>query len=377
MLDFISYLLNGLSLGCIYALIAVGYTMVYGIIKLINFAHGEFYMFGAVIGYYTLVLVFGGSATGRDLSFFALLTAMLVAGIATGILAVCIERVVYRPLRKAGRIVALLAALGVSLLMQNGGQQTFGAKNRPYPHTFTSQRFPRTHIEPSAVVPSSVADRDVAVVFDIPKDGGRLTLVENIVQRGNPVDASARERLDAIVAQAKKDGCDASVFSYPAVTVTSKDGLILCVLGTISLLLFLLVQHTRFGRAMRAVSHDFDAAALMGIDVNRVIAGTFFIGAFVAGVGGTLGGGMYYNSISPLMGMMPGLKAFVAAVIGGIGSIPGALAGALMLGVSEALVSALLPNGSLYSDALTFSILIIVLLVRPSGILGKPASDKL
>ena len=379
MLDFISYLLDGLSLGCIYALIAVGYTMVYGIIKLINFAHGEFYMFGAFAGYYTLILVFGGSATGRDLSFLALFGAILVAGVSTGILAVIVERFVYRPLRKSGRIVALLAALGVSLLMQNGAQQTFSSKDRSYPHTFTSQRFPRTQIQPESLDPNATtpAERDVSVVFSVPKDGGRLTLVENIVQRGNVLDASARTRLDGILAQAQKDGCDAAVYSFPAVTVTSKDGLILCVLGVITLMLYVLVQHTRFGRAMRAVSHDFDAAALMGIDVNRVITGTFFVGAFVAGVGGTLGGGMYYNSVSPLMGLMLGLKAFVSAVIGGIGSIPGALAGALLLGVSEALVSSMIPQGSLYSDDFTFAILILMLLVRPSGLLGKPASDKL
>ena len=379
MLDFISYLLNGLSLGCIYALIAVGYTMVYGIIKLINFAHGEFYMFGAYAGYFTLVLLFGGSASGRDLSFFALLCAILIAGVSTGILAVIVERLVYRPLRKSGRIVALLAALGVSLLMQNGAQQAFGAKTRPYAHTFTSQRLPRTVIQPNSLVPGTTADRDVSIVFCVPKDGGKLTLVENIVQRGNVFDEPERKRLNEIVAQAAKDECEATVYSYPAVTVTTKDGLILGVLGLVTLALFLLVQHTRFGRAMRAVSHDFDAAALMGIDVDRVITWTFFIGAFVAGIGGTLGGGMYYNSISPLMGLMLGLKAFVSAVIGGIGSIPGALAGALLLGVSEAMVSSMIPHGygSLYSDALTFAILIFVLLVRPSGLLGKPASDKL
>ncbi|MEI6233003.1 MAG: branched-chain amino acid ABC transporter permease [Planctomycetota bacterium] len=379
MLDFISYFLNGLSLGCIYALIAVGYTMVYGIIKLINFAHGEFYMFGAFAGYFTLVLLFGGSATGRDLSFMALFVAILIAGISTGLLAVIVERFVYRPLRKSGRIVALLAALGVSLLMQNGSQQTFGAKTRPYPHTFTSQRIPRTQIQPESLVPDAakLSERDVSVVFTIPKDGGHLTLVENIVQRGNTFDVASQTKLNTILTQAQKDGCDAAVYSYPAVTVTTKDCLIVLVLGTITLFLYMLVQHTRFGRAMRAVSHDFDAAALMGVDVNRVITGTFFIGAFVAGVGGTLGGGMYYNSVAPLMGLMVGLKAFVSAVIGGIGSIPGALAGAMLLGVSEALVSSMIPNGSLYSDAFTFAILIVMLLVRPSGLLGKPASDKL
>ncbi len=171
------------------------------------------------------------------------------------------------------------------------------------------------------------------------------------------------------------------MYRYPPVTIANNYGVIFIALILISAGLYGLVQHTRFGRAMRAVSHDFDAAALMGIDVNRVISGTFFIGAFVAGVGGTLGGGMYYSKIFPLMGVTIGLKAFVAAVIGGIGSIPGALLGALALGIAESLVIAygnwVISGLSLYADAVTFSILILMLLVRPSGILGKPLSDKL
>jgi branched-chain amino acid transport system permease protein len=139
--------------------------------------------------------------------------------------------------------------------------------------------------------------------------------------------------------------------------------------------LFFLVQHTRFGRAMRAVSHDFQAASLMGIDVNRVIAITFFIGAFVAGMGGTLAGGMYYGQAGPLMGLMPGLKAFVAAVFGGIGSIPGALLGGIVLGTSEKLVEAYF--SSLYTDAFTFSLLILMLIVRPSGLLGRASGEKM
>jgi len=371
-IDFINYLLNGLSLGCIYALIAVGYSMVYGIIKLINFAHGEFYMFGAFIGYYVLVTFFGGVANGPDLSFLALFSALVIAGVATGFLAVFIERVVYRPLRSAGRIVALLAALGVSLLMQNAGQQTVGAKDRTFPHTFTFQRFPRSEIKAADVCAGVPAAGDIAIVYKRRTEKGMQTLVENIAMRGNKIDERRCKRIADISSMPESN---AVLYQYPAVTVSNAQGLILIVLIVTAAALYGIVQYTRFGRAMRAVSHDFEGAALMGIDVDRVVAGTFFIGAFVAGVGGTLAGGMYYGQVGPLMGLMPGLKAFVAAVFGGIGSIPGALLGGLLLGTSEKLVEAY--GSSLYSDAFTFAILILVLVVRPSGLLGRPTSEKL
>lgn len=372
MIDFINYLLNGLSLGCIYALIAVGYSMVYGIIKLINFAHGEFYMFGAFIGYFVLLGMFGGVANGPDLSFVALLAALFLAGTATGILAVVIEWLVYRPLRSAGRIVALLAALGVSLFLQNAGQQTVGAKDRTFPHIFTSQRFPRSQLSPDEVVAGNTAGSDIAIVYARRGPDGVRREVENLATRGNKIEASRVERMREIL---KMPDASAVVYSYPAVTVSNSQGLILIVLLITAASLFGLVNHTRFGRAMRAVSHDFDAATLMGIDVNRVIAGTFFIGAFVAGIGGTLAGGMYYGQVGPLMGLMPGLKAFVAAVFGGIGSIPGALIGGVLLGTAEKLVEAYF--SSLYSDAFTFAILIVVLVLRPSGLLGRGPSEKM
>jgi branched-chain amino acid transport system permease protein len=374
-IDFVNYLLNGLSLGCIYALIAVGYSMVYGIIKLINFAHGEFYMFGAFAGYFVLMFVFGGIANGPDLPFYSVPLAMLAAGLITGIFAVVVERLVYRPLRGSGRIVALLAALGVSLLMQNAGQQTVGAKDRTFPHTFTFQRFPRTPITAEQVCAGGVAQSDISIVYARVTPNGKLTFVENIATRGNEIPASACEHIKTISAAAVKDGTEVVIYSYPAVTVSNAQILILIVLLAISVALYFLVQHTRFGRAMRAVSHDFEGAALMGINVNRIISGTFFIGAMVAGIGGTLAGGMYYGQIGPLMGLMPGLKAFVAAVFGGIGSIPGALLGGLLLGTSEKMVEAYF--SSLYSDAFTFGILILVLLIRPSGLLGRPSSEKL
>ena len=372
MIDFINYLLNGLSLGCIYALIAVGYSMVYGIIKLINFAHGEFYMFGAFVGYFVLLTFFGGVANGPDLSLFALLAALFLAGTVTGVLAVVTEWLVYRPLRSSGRIVALLAALGVSLLLQNAGQQTVGAKDRTFPHIFTSQRFPRSQISPDDVRAGETAAADISIVYKRHDADGVRTEVENLATRGNKIEAPRVDRMREIL---KLPDSTAEVYSYPAVTVSNAQGLILIILLLTAVSLYGLVQHTRFGRAMRAVSHDFDAAKLMGIDVNRVIAGTFFIGAFVAGIGGTLAGGMYYGQVGPLMGLMPGLKAFVAAVFGGIGSIPGALLGGILLGTSEKLVEAYF--SSLYSDAFTFAILILVLVMRPSGLLGRPSSEKM
>jgi len=372
-IDFINYLLNGLSLGCIYALIAVGYTMVYGIIKLINFAHGEFYMFGAFAGFFVLTAM-GGDASGRDLGLGPLFLAMVCGGLAACVLAVVAERLVYRPLRKAGRIVALLAALGVSLFLQNAGQQTVGAKVRPFVHTLTSQRYPRWEIQPATICSNEIAKNDMSVVYQTAAEGGPVTIVENVATRGNPVPDYACTRLHEILDDAQKSGMPAKVYAYPAITVSNQQGLILLALLATSVILYFLVQHTRFGRAMRAVSHDFEAAELMGINVNQIVAGTFFTGAVVAGVGGTLAGGMYYNQIDPLMGLMPGLKAFVAAVFGGIGSIPGALLGGVILGISEKLVEAYV--SSMYADTFTFGILIAVLVFRPSGLLGKPPADK-
>jgi branched-chain amino acid transport system permease protein len=381
MLNFINYLLNGISLGCIYALIAVGYTMVYGIIKLINFAHGEFYMFGAYISFYVLLALGGGKfvegefdANGHDMGYLALLLAMLCAAFATGLLAVIVERIVYRPLRKSGRIVALLAALGVSLFLQNAGQETVGAKDRTFIRTIPNQRYPRWTIEHQDIHAGDTAASDIAIVYTRQEENGQFTLTDIVATRGNPITERALKRMNRILETAKKSNLEATIYAYPAITFSNRQALIVLALLVTAAALYFLVQHTRFGRAMRAVSHDFEAAALMGINVNHVVAGTFFIGAFVAGIGGTLAGGMYYNSIKPLMGLMPGLKAFVAAVIGGIGSIPGALLGGILLGISENLVQAYF--SSLYSDAFTFSLLIVVLLIRPSGLMGRPPSDK-
>ncbi|MBT3236541.1 MAG: branched-chain amino acid ABC transporter permease [Bdellovibrionales bacterium] len=288
--DLGQYLINGITQGSIYALIALGYTMVYGIIKLINFAHGEFYMIGAFVGYYLVI-------SGASL-WIAFPAAMLGAGV----VAVIIERLVYRPIRHAGRIAALISALGTSLFFQYLGQGTVGADPKTFP----------------------------PVIEEISYEWGEM-MISNIQ--------------------------------------------IIIIITTIVLMLVLrwLVSSTRIGMAMRAVSFNHDAAELMGIDTNKIISFTFFVGAALAGAAGVLVG-LYYNTIEPMMGLMPGLKAFVAAVLGGIGIIPGAALGGLVLGIVENLVTGFWASN--YRDAIAFGILIIILLIKPTGLMGKNIREK-
>jgi branched-chain amino acid transport system permease protein len=297
--QFFQQLLNGLAWGGIYALIALGYTMVYGVLKLINFAHGEVYMVGAMVGYYA---AHGFGLAGAP-SLPGLLLVLLCAMAVCAGLGALIERVAYRPLRSAGRLAPLITAIGVSLLLQNGGQLLFGANPKFFPSLMVSQA---------------------------------------------------------------------------AVTVGSIDisNIQLTVLGTAVLLMIALqvvVTRTRFGMAMRAVSYDTPAAQLMGVPVDRVIAGTFMLGSALAAAAGILVG-LSNPKIDPLMGLLPGLKAFVAAVLGGIGSVPGAMIGGVLLGVVETLVSAYL--SSTYRDAIAFVVLIAILLYRPAGLFGTSQVEK-
>jgi branched-chain amino acid transport system permease protein len=297
--QFLQQLLNGIAWGSIYALIALGYTMVYGVLKLINFAHGEVYMVGAMTGYYAAHAL--GFAAEPSLAGF--LVVLLLSMTACGALGALIERVAYRPLRNAPRLASLITAIGISLLLQNGGQLLFGADPKFFPSLVTAHE---------------------AVRFG--------TLAVSNVQ--------------------------------------------LFVFGTALVLMVgleLVVMRTRFGRAMRAVSVDAQAAALMGVPVDRVIAGTFVLGSALAAAAGILVG-LSNPKIDPLMGLLPGLKAFVAAVLGGIGSIPGAMVGGLLLGVVETLVSAYL--SSTYRDAIAFVILIAILLYRPTGLFGTGQVEK-
>lgn len=287
----IQQLINGISLGSIYALIALGYTMVYGIMKLINFAHGDVYMVGAYFGFF--------ATTTMHLSF---VPALIVAMVGAGLLGMFIERAAYRPLRDAPKIAVLITAIGVSLLLEYGGMLLVTPQPRTFPKVFE------------------------AVTFNI---GG--------------------------------------------IVVNSQQIVILVVSILLMIILTYVVNHTMLGKAMRAASFDMDAARLMGINVDKIISFTFGIGSALAGAGGILVG-VYYNSIDPLMGIMPGLKAFVAAVLGGIGIIPGAMIGGVILGVIEALVSGFI--SSTFRDAAAFAILILILLFKPSGILGKNVREK-
>jgi len=290
-MEWIQQLVNGISLGSIYALIALGYTMVYGIIKLINFAHGDVFMIGSFIGFYSI--------TGWGLSFFP---ALIVSMAACAVFGVIIERIAYKRLRNATRIAALITAIGVSLLIEYVFIYFRGAGLVAYPNVLPTKTF--------------------------------------------------------------------EIFGAQ---ISSKSLLILGTSVTLMLILQFIVHKTKTGKAMRAVSHDMDAARLMGINVDRTISATFAIGSALAGAAGVIFGA-YYTKIEPLMGVIPGLKAFVAAVLGGIGIIPGAMVGGLILGLVETIVSAL--GFSLWRDAAAFIILILILIFRPSGILGKNTKEK-
>lgn len=299
MIEFIQHIINALSLGSIYALIALGYTMVFGILQLINFAHGDIYMVGAFVGMYASI----GLKMHEHPSLGGLLAVMAISMAACALMGFLIERLAYRPLRKSPRINILITAVGVSLFLEFSGQLVFGADPKFFPQIYK---------------PSS----DWSI--------GELKI--------NPVQV---------------------------------------IVFGLSISLMLVLQHvvfkTRLGRAMRAVSFNHEYASLMGIPTDRVISATFMLGSALAGAAGVLVG-LAYPKIEPLMGVMPGLKAFVAAVLGGIGNIVGAVVGAFILGLAEEmLVGYWAPT---FRDALAFSILILILLFRPAGILGVNKIEK-
>lgn len=289
----VQQLINGLSLGSIYALIALGYTMVYGIINLINFAHGEIYMVGAYIGF--------ALTTFLNLGF---IPSLLISMVGCSILGMIVEKVAYKPIRNSTRISALITAISVSLFLQ-----------------YTMMYFvsPQTRTFPEVLKRKSINLLDGKIILD------------------------------------------------------QKSIYIVAITVLLMLLLQYIVQKTKLGKAMRAVAQDKEAAELMGVDVNKIISYTFAIGSALAGAAGVLVG-VYYNTINPLMGVTPGLKAFVAAVLGGIGIIPGAVFGGFFLGMTETVVSAY--GGSIFKDAVAFGILILVLLIKPNGLLGKTVKEK-
>lgn len=290
-MDFTQQLVNGLALGSVYALIAIGYTMVYGIIKLINFAHGDIYMVGAFFGYLVALYL--------KLSF---VPSLLISMIGCAVLGVLIEKVAYKPLRGSSKITLFITAIGMSLLLENGFRLIFGPNPKPFPELLKTK-----------------------------------------------------------------------IYKLGSFQINNLQISMLLVSIILVILLQYIVYRTKSGKAMRAASFDIDAAQLMGINVNNTISMTFAIGSALAGAAGVLVG-MAYPRIDPYMGIMPGLKAFVAAVLGGIGAIPGAMIGGILLGVAETFTKAFISTK--LSDAIAFAILIIVLLVRPAGLMGKKVSEK-
>src|SRR5918997_4795204 len=321
MSTFLQQLINGISLGAIYALIALGYTMVYGVLKLINFAHGDVYMVGAFTGFYLAngLGERGAAALGMapdgfvarglirggalEPSLLTALVVMLLAMVICAALGAIIERLAYRPVRKYSRLTALITAIGVSLLLENGGQVVFGADPKFFPEL--------------------ISKRNIDLV------GGA--------------------------------------------SINSADVVVLVIAVALMVVLQYIVYYTKTGKAMRAVSFNLQSAKLMGINTDYIIAFTFALGSALAAAAGVLVA-IRIPRIDPLMGILVGLKAFVAAVLGGIGNIPGAMLGGLLIGITETMVVGYF--SPTYKEAVAFVILILILLFRPSGLLGSVAQEK-
>lgn len=292
--NFMQNLANGISLGSLYALIAIGYTLVYGILRLINFAHGDLFMIGAYVMLYGLLL------TNLPWVIVLILGALFL-----GVLGVILEKLAYASLRGSARITVLISAIGASFLLQNLGLLIFGGRPKAFP------------------IPESL---------------------NKVIKIG-----STSINLVSIL--------------IPIITVI------------LLVLLNYLINHTKTGMAMRALSKDFEAVSLMGIDINKIISFTFFIGSFLAAIGGFMWS-TKYPSLLPVMGTIPGLKCFIAAVIGGIGNIYGAVLGGLLLGVLEIMIIAFFPALTGYRDAFAFILLIIILVFKPTGLFGQKVSEK-
>ncbi|MDK2822979.1 MAG: branched-chain amino acid transport system permease protein [Clostridia bacterium] len=291
---FLQHMVNGISLGSLYALIAIGYTMVYGILRLINFAHGDLIMIAAYIAFYSVAIF----SIPWYLSF-------IIAVLFTMALGIMIERSAYKPLRSSPRITVLISAIGVSFLLQNLGIVIFGGRPKP---------------------------------FQVPELFSKVYEIAGV----NIVSIT---------------------FFIPIITIVLLLGLIY------------LINKTKVGMAMRAVAKDYDTSSLMGIDVNKIISTTFGVGSGLAAVGGVMWS-MKFPQLIPFMGVIPGLKCFIAAVVGGIGNITGAVIGGFLLGLGEILLVAFLPELSGYRDAFAFILLILILLLKPTGIMGEKIAEK-
>lgn len=292
--EFLQHLTNGISLGSLYALIAIGYTMVYGILRLINFAHGDIFMLGTYLTFYGILFT--------PIPWYLM---FILAPAITGLLGIILEKLAYKPLRESPRITVLISAIGASFLIQNLGILVFGGRPKAFP------------------TPS--------ILEKVLNIGGVSVAIVNFV--------------------------------IPVVTIILLIGL------------NFIIHKTRTGMAMRALSKDYEAASLMGININKIISITFFIGSFLAAMGGIMWG-IKYPQLMPHMGVLPGLKCFIAAVVGGIGNITGAVLGGFILGLGEILLIAFLPTLTGYRDAFAFILLIIILLFKPTGLMGEKIAEK-
>jgi branched-chain amino acid transport system permease protein len=301
---FFQELVNGITTGALYSLVALGFSMVYGILKLLNFAHGDLYMVGAYVGFF-VIQWFGGPQSLSIAVPLLLLIMFVVAAVLVGGLGVAIERFAYRPLRDAPRIAPLITAIGVSFFLENAALLLFGAQFRLY----------------------NTADF--------------ISLSSGI--------------------------------TIGSVTIDSVQIMVLVLGLLLTVGLRELVNRTKLGKQMRAVAADREAAEMMGINVNFTIAATFFLGSALAGVAGVMGG-LLFNQVTPTIGFIVGLKAFTAAVVGGIGSLPGAMLGGLLIGVAESMITGYI--SSTYTNLFVFALLIVVMLVRPSGLLGRAQLQK-
>ncbi len=435
---FADLLFKGLVLGAVYALIALGYTMVYGVIQLINFAHGEIYMLGAYFGYYFLRIFIEHLHLARGISLFAVFAlAMLCSMLCCSICGVIMEKFAYLPLRKSTRIAALITAVGMSFFLQNLGLIVFSPNPRSFsPNTFavyvvevsndsdfSSAYARKTHQNSRIEIPYSgdayvrvkaktpggssdwsepvflgadgihaigefadetrhlpgvvPAPAGIVITRDMAKNTIAIAWTESPKEFRNLAaivpDKTSFVPLDFGIGANKSQEGGSRRFGFNAAPIHL---LILAVTAITLICLWWLINKSKFGVAMRAVSFDKDATRLMGIDTDSVISLTFALGSALAAVAGCLVG-LYLIRIDPLMGVLPGIKAFVAAVVGGIGSIPGAAAGGLIMGISETLVKGYIPSRiSPLADAVAFAFLIVVLLVKPTGLMGKVVKEK-
>ena len=299
-MQFLQQMINGVTIGAFYVLVAMGYTMVYGVLKLINFAHGDLFMWGAYIGLTTLTGLLGFLAQG---SAWLAVPAVIVVMLTIAMIGFLVERIAYRPLRDAGRLAPVISALGVAFILQSLARNIYGASYKTYP-------------------------QDVALSGGFALGGARVSLMQVIV---------------------------------------------LLVSFLLMAILYLFVQRTRVGTAMRAVSLNHDVSRLMGINVDRIISIVFLIGPGLGGVAGTIVA-LYYGSFDFTVGWIFGLKAFIAAILGGIGNIPGAMLGGMLLGIVETLGAGYLSPQ--WKDVIAYIILILILIFRPTGLLGERVAEK-